>query len=148
VFTDDRKEEIDTIIWATGYKAKLPFLDQSLIRLAHGVPARTAGMTLPLGAPRLYFIGLTSPLGAQFPVYAAQVELILHLMAADDRSQGSMPTRFAEWESRQRASTPAGPTGSSERPKPTVGLPSSLYLLGSPSATSSTAQNLATDENG
>jgi len=48
--------------------------------------------------------GLTSPVGAQFPVYAAQAELILRLMVADDRSQGSMPTRFAEWESRQRAS--------------------------------------------
>lgn len=48
-----------------------------LIRWAHGVPVRTAGMTLPAGAPHPYFIGLTSPLGAQSPVYAAQAELIL-----------------------------------------------------------------------
>ena len=98
VFSDGRRENIDTIIWATGYKVTIPFLDSSHIKWKHGAPIRTAGMTLPVGSSRLYFIGLTSPLGSQFPVYAAQAHLLLRLLVADERSGGSMSARFAEWE--------------------------------------------------
>jgi hypothetical protein len=66
----------DTIVYATGFKASLPFLDPALLEWADGVPLRVAGMTLPVGLERLYFAGLAAPRGPQLPVYSAQARLI------------------------------------------------------------------------
>ena len=71
-FTDGSVAEIDTIVYATGFKATLPFLDAALLQWADGVPLRMAGMTLPVGLERLYFVGLAAPRGPQLPVYSAQ----------------------------------------------------------------------------
>src|SRR5262249_35162100 len=49
-FVDGTSREFDTILWATGFRARLPFLDAGLIRWHDGVPLRTAGLTLPVGA--------------------------------------------------------------------------------------------------
>ena len=40
----------DTIVYATGFKVTLPFLDPALLQWRDGVPLRVAGMTLPVGA--------------------------------------------------------------------------------------------------
>ena len=44
---------------------------RSLIRWRDGVPLRTAGLTLPVGAENLYLVGLAAPRGPQLPVYSA-----------------------------------------------------------------------------
>ena len=49
-FTDGTVRAFDTIVYATGFKATVPFLDPALIESADGVPLRVAGMTLPVGA--------------------------------------------------------------------------------------------------
>jgi hypothetical protein len=75
-FTDGTVRTIDTIVYATGFKATVPFLDPALLESADGVPLRVGGMTLPVGLERLYFVGLAAPRGPQLPVYSAQARLI------------------------------------------------------------------------
>ncbi len=75
-FTDGSQREFDTVIWATGFNVKLPFLDSSLLTWEQDVPLRVGGLTVPVGLERLFFVGLAAPRGPQLPVYSAQSELI------------------------------------------------------------------------
>ncbi len=94
-FTDGTSRTIDTIVYATGFKASLPFLDQDLLETADGVPLRVAGMTLPLGLERLYFVGLAAPQGPQLPVYSAQARLIAKFLTAQERSPIALAATYA-----------------------------------------------------
>jgi hypothetical protein len=85
-FTNDTVRTIDTILYATGFKASLPFLDPALLETADCVPLRVAGMTLPVGLERLYFVGLAAPRGPQLPVYSAQARLIAKFLTVQERS--------------------------------------------------------------
>ncbi|HET8949055.1 MAG TPA: NAD(P)-binding domain-containing protein [Solirubrobacteraceae bacterium] len=85
-FADGSVRTIDTIVYATGFKASLPFLDRDLLQSAAGVPLRVAGMTLPVGLERLFFVGLAAPRGPQLPVYSAQARLIARFLEAQERS--------------------------------------------------------------
>jgi cation diffusion facilitator CzcD-associated flavoprotein CzcO len=79
-FVDGSEGEFDTILWATGFRASLPFLDPGLLRWEDGVPLRVAGLTVPVGLQRLYFIGLAAPRGPQLPVYSQQARLVSRLL--------------------------------------------------------------------
>jgi Flavin-binding monooxygenase-like len=79
-FRDGSRLELDTVLWATGFTASLPFLDDALLRWRNGVPLRVGGLTVPLGPRRLYFVGLASPRGAQLPVYSAQAKLVARMI--------------------------------------------------------------------
>jgi cation diffusion facilitator CzcD-associated flavoprotein CzcO len=81
-FTDGTAREFDTILFATGFKVTLPFLDPALLRWRDGVPLRVGGMTLPVGLERLYFVGLAAPRGPQLPVYSAQARLVAKFLRA------------------------------------------------------------------
>src|ERR687895_416849 len=81
-FTDGTTRAFDTIVYATGFKVTLPFLDEAPLEQADGVPLRVAGMTLPVGLERLYFVGLAAPRGPQLPVYSAQARLIAKFLTA------------------------------------------------------------------
>jgi cation diffusion facilitator CzcD-associated flavoprotein CzcO len=85
-FADGTARTFDTIVYATGFRAALPFLDPSAIAWADGAPLRVAGMTLPVGLERLYFVGLAAPRGPQLPVYSAQARLIARFLTAQERS--------------------------------------------------------------
>jgi hypothetical protein len=85
-FTDGTVRTIDTILYATGFKASLPFLDPALLETVDGVPLRVGGMTLPVGLERLYFVGLAAPRGPQLPVYSAQARLIAKFLTAGERT--------------------------------------------------------------
>jgi thioredoxin reductase len=95
-FVDGSSREFDTILWATGFKVTLPFLDDGLIRWRDGVPLRTAGLTLPVGAENLYFIGLAAPRGPQLPVYSAQTELVARMLRLEPARRSALAARFAE----------------------------------------------------
>jgi hypothetical protein len=85
-FSDGARHEIDTIVWATGFQPALPFLPDELIRREAGVPLRVAGAILPAGGPsRLYFVGLIAPRGPQLPVYSDQSEVIMDMLALQER---------------------------------------------------------------
>ena len=89
-FTDGCAREFDTILWATGFHARLPFLDDSLLQWRDGVPLKVGGHAVPLGVEKLYLVGLVAPRGAQFPVYSAQAKLITRLIALHERAPGGV----------------------------------------------------------
>ena len=76
-FNDGTSGEFDTILWATGFHASLPFLDDSLLRKAGGVPLRTGGGIVAAGLDRLYLIGMAAPRGPQIALYPVQSALAL-----------------------------------------------------------------------
>jgi thioredoxin reductase len=78
-FTDGSSEQIDIIVYCTGYKITFPFLDKSVldphdneISLFHRVVHPTQS--------GLYFIGLVQPLGAIMPLAEAQSEWVADLL--------------------------------------------------------------------
>jgi hypothetical protein len=80
-FADGTSGEYDSILWATGFRVSLPFLDDSLITWRQDVPVRYAGGILPEGVEKLYFVGLIAPRGPQIPVYGVQTKLINRMIA-------------------------------------------------------------------
>ncbi|MFE1952799.1 flavin-containing monooxygenase, partial [Streptomyces sp. NPDC059524] len=74
VFTDGRREPVDVIVWATGYRVTIPFLserwlgpDPERLRLYQRV--------FHLDDPSLCFVGLMQSTGAALPVVEAQARL-------------------------------------------------------------------------
>lgn len=90
-FSDGTEREYDTILWATGFHASLPFLDESLVQRRQGSPLRLGGGIVPVGLEKLYLIGLTAPRGPQIPVYGVQSKLAIRML----RMHESSPVRFA-----------------------------------------------------
>ena len=74
-FADRSSREYDTILWATGFRSTLPFLDDGLVPRRGGHPLRYAGGIVPHGLEKLYYIGLSAPRGPQIPVYGVQAKL-------------------------------------------------------------------------
>lgn len=95
-FTDGRTESFDTILWATGFHARLPFLDDQLLEWENGVPLRTAAMTLPTRLESLYFIGLSAPRGAQWPTYCAQTRLVQKIIQLREGGVRGLANTFAQ----------------------------------------------------
>jgi cation diffusion facilitator CzcD-associated flavoprotein CzcO len=94
-FTDGTSRQFDTIVYATGFKVTLPFLDSTQLEWADGVPLRVAGMTLPVGLERLYFVGLAAPRGPQLPVYSAQARLIAKFLTAQEDAGVALSALYA-----------------------------------------------------
>ena len=92
-FSDGTIRAFDTIVYATGFKATLPFLDRRL-QWTDRVPLRVAGMTLPVGMERLYFVGLAAPRGPQLPVYSAQARLIAKFLTAEERAEVALSALY------------------------------------------------------
>src|SRR5690606_19677436 len=72
---------VDSVVWATGFEVSFPFLDDALLRWRDDVPLRVGAMTLPVGRPGLYFVGLAAPRGGQNPIYSAQAKLVARMIA-------------------------------------------------------------------
>ncbi|RII95432.1 NAD(P)/FAD-dependent oxidoreductase [Clavibacter michiganensis] len=85
-FSDGSAREYDTILWATGFNASLPFLDESLIARRGGMPLRYAGGIVPVGLEKLYYIGLAAPRGPQIPVYGEQTKLALRMIELHEQA--------------------------------------------------------------
>ncbi|WP_301124381.1 NAD(P)-binding domain-containing protein [Streptomyces cacaoi] len=86
-FADGSSEEVDAVVYATGYKISFPFLDSSLINaeenwisLYHRV--------VPPRHPGLYFIGLVQPIGAIMPMAEAQSEWVADLLEGKAKLPG------------------------------------------------------------
>ncbi len=85
-FADGATKAFDTIVWCTGYRVELPFLDRGLLQWQDGVPLRTAGCVLPKRGPgRLYFVGLVAPRGPQLSVYSRQAALVARMLRLQER---------------------------------------------------------------
>jgi hypothetical protein len=80
-FSDGTRQTYGTILWATGFHASLPFIDESLVHRRNQVPLRYAGGIVPAGLEKLYYIGLAAPRGPQIPVYGVQTKLAIRMIA-------------------------------------------------------------------
>jgi cation diffusion facilitator CzcD-associated flavoprotein CzcO len=78
-FEDGSEEDIDLVVWCTGYKITFPFFDPDLI----SAPDNEIPLYLRVVSPEhpgLYFIGLLQPLGAIMPLAEAQSEWIADVL--------------------------------------------------------------------
>lgn len=85
-FVDGTSRDYDSVLWATGFNAKLPFLEADLITWQRKVPVRYAGGILPEGVEKLYFVGLIAPRGPQIPIYGEQAKLIAQMIRLHEQA--------------------------------------------------------------
>ena len=74
-FADDSSERVDTIVWATGYRVEIPFLDLAL--LSH--PADELPLykrVFSLEHPDLFFVGLVQSTGSAIPIVEQQAKIV------------------------------------------------------------------------
>jgi thioredoxin reductase len=87
-FVDGSEEEVDTVVYCTGYKIAFPFFDDSFISASDNrIPLYRRAVDPE--HPDLYFIGLIQPLGAIMPLAEAQSEWIADLL----EGKGTLPPR-------------------------------------------------------
>jgi hypothetical protein len=84
-FADGSAEEVDLIIWATGYDASFPYLAPGLIDPEDPTRALFVNV-VHREAPELYAVGLFETDGGAYPVIGKQAELVRGAIAA--RSSG------------------------------------------------------------
>jgi hypothetical protein len=78
-FRDGSTEQVDVVIYCTGYKISFPFLHESLIGARDGeIPLYHR--VVPPALPGLYFIGLVQPIGAIMPLAEAQSQWVADLL--------------------------------------------------------------------
>jgi hypothetical protein len=80
VFDGGRRDAVDLVVWCTGYRVELPFLDQALL----GAGADRMMLyrhVFHVDAPGLVFVGLMQSTGAALPVVEAQARLVAGYLA-------------------------------------------------------------------
>jgi thioredoxin reductase len=86
-FVDGSEEEIDLVVYCTGYRITFPFFDESVVNAADNrlpLYRRVASVE----HPGLYFIGFVQPLGAIMPIAEAQSEWVADLLGG----RGTLPS--------------------------------------------------------
>ncbi|GAA3262524.1 SDR family NAD(P)-dependent oxidoreductase [Streptomyces labedae] len=73
-FTDGREDEVDHVLWCTGYRATVPFLDPALVPDPARLPLYRHAF--PLDDDALPFVGLMQSTGSALPVVEAQSRLL------------------------------------------------------------------------
>lgn len=86
-FADGSEEEIDLVVYCTGYKITFPFFDPELVK-ADGNRLPLYRRVASVDQPGLYFVGFIQPLGAIMPLAEAQSEWIADLLSG----RGSLPS--------------------------------------------------------
>ena len=83
-FVDGSEEEVDLVIYCTGYKISFPFFDPAMFSAADnrlGLYRRVVAVE----RPGLYFIGFIQPLGAIMPIAEAQSEWVADLLGGSGK---------------------------------------------------------------
>jgi dimethylaniline monooxygenase (N-oxide forming) len=78
-FVDGSEEEIDLVIYCTGYEISFPFLDERVF-VAHDNRMPLYKRAVSVENPGLYFVGFIQPLGPIMPIAEAQAEWIADLL--------------------------------------------------------------------
>ena len=78
-FDDGTEEDVDVVVYCTGYKISFPFFDEGLISAPDNEIPLYRRVVSP-EHPGLYFIGLLQPLGAIMPIAEAQSEWIADVL--------------------------------------------------------------------
>ncbi len=100
VFVDGREEEVDLIVWATGYERRFPFL---------GPHAGDGKLDLYLELfhrrrPDLFFMGIFETDGAAYELLGLQAEAVAAYLEA--RAQPHPSPRLASFDERRRSAHP------------------------------------------
>src|ERR1700722_3736649 len=82
-FEDGSAEEIDVIVWCTGYKVTFPFFDEDLISAPDNDLPLYRRVFKP-GIDNLFFVALLQPLGATMPLAEAQGRWIASSLRGED----------------------------------------------------------------
>ncbi|MEU7480949.1 NAD(P)-binding domain-containing protein [Lentzea sp. NPDC042327] len=82
VFTDGSREDVDVIVYCTGYKVEFPFLEASAFPSVSSADNEVSlyRRVVDPEHPGLYFLGLIQPLGAVMPLAEAQAEWVADLL--------------------------------------------------------------------
>ncbi|RKK02127.1 monooxygenase [Pseudoroseomonas wenyumeiae] len=103
-YVDGTTQQLDSIIYATGYRSSFPFLDPSLFQVGTEAPALYRRMVSPTH-PGLYFAGLVQPIGPTIPLVEVQGQWLAALLsgclALPDAT--SMQAEIEDHRARQRA---------------------------------------------
>ncbi|MEV0715545.1 NAD(P)-binding domain-containing protein [Asanoa sp. NPDC050611] len=76
-FADGTRDEVDLMVWCTGYRAELPFLDPP----GRGDEVPLYRHVFHLDEPGLFFVGLMQSTGAALPIVEAQARLVAAYLA-------------------------------------------------------------------
>jgi cation diffusion facilitator CzcD-associated flavoprotein CzcO len=87
-FADGTAEEIDAVVYCTGYRISLPFLDEDTSPVRDDEVSLYRRVVDPRH-PGLYFLGLIQPLGAIMPLAEAQAEWVADLL----QGRAALPPR-------------------------------------------------------
>jgi cation diffusion facilitator CzcD-associated flavoprotein CzcO len=96
-FVDGREDEVDLIIYATGYKVTIPFIDPQHLNWQDGAPR----LFLNVFAPQrddLFVIGLIQPGSGQWGLVDYQSQLVAQYVKARDAANS-----HAAWFEKQKA---------------------------------------------
>jgi hypothetical protein len=125
-FVDGSVEPVDAIVWCTGYRVTVPFLDPALLG-PDPKEQRLYMRVLHPTEPRLFFIGLMQSTGSAFPIVERQSELLADYLTGRWAPPSPRAMR-AECERRyRRALKRWGPHG---RPAMRVDFDRFMYDLG------------------
>ena len=81
-FVDDSAEEVDSIIWCTGYKVTFPFFDPDFLQAEDNHLPLWQRMILP-GIDNLFFVGLFQPLGSVMQPAELQAKVIADYLCGE-----------------------------------------------------------------
>ncbi|HEX7244889.1 MAG TPA: NAD(P)-binding domain-containing protein [Solirubrobacterales bacterium] len=102
-FADGSEEEIDLVVYCTGYKVTFPFFEESVFSASDNrLPLYRRVVSVE--RPGLYFIGFIQPLGAIMPLAEAQAEWVADLLSGLGTlpSPAEMRAEIAESEAKMR----------------------------------------------
>jgi cation diffusion facilitator CzcD-associated flavoprotein CzcO len=125
-FVDGTREPVDAIVWCTGYRVTIPFLDPALV----GPDPQELPLykrVFHLDAPDLFFVGLMQSTGSAFPILERQSRMLAEYLV----NAWALPSRArmkadCEWR-RRRALRRWGPHG---RPTMRVDFDGYMHELG------------------
>jgi cation diffusion facilitator CzcD-associated flavoprotein CzcO len=91
-FGDGTAEEVDLIVWATGYRPTIPFLAQAVAGRDDAGPQLFAAL-FPHRVPNTYVLGHFESDGGAYPLVSQQAELVALLAQSD----AAAPDATREW---------------------------------------------------
>jgi dimethylaniline monooxygenase (N-oxide forming) len=81
-FVDGTEEELDLVVYCTGYRIRFPFLDESIVSTQDNHVPLYRRVVAP-DRPGLFFVGLVQPIGAVMPLAEAQAGWIAALLTGE-----------------------------------------------------------------
>lgn len=91
-FVDGTEDDVDVVLFATGYNVTFPFFDNDFIQADDNRLPAYLHVVLP-DQPNLYFIGLIQPLGAVMPLAETQCAWVADLL----EGRAGLPSQAAMW---------------------------------------------------